>query len=149
MALVRWQPREVFNVANDFDRLFEGMWGSGPAPEQARTTWWPSIDISETDEEIAVVAEVPGMKAEDLKVTVANGVLTIEGEKKEEKQEPQEKQPKVFRIERTYGAFRRAFRLPTAVNADKISASYKDGVLKLSIPKAETAKTRQIEVKAS
>ena len=125
------------------DRFFENFSGDAPA---ARSTWYPSVDISESDEGIAVVAEIPGMKAEDIQVTVANGVLTIEGEKKEVREETQKQ---VHRVERTYGSFRRAFRLSTAVNADKISASYKDGVLSLSLPKAEAAKTKQIEVKAS
>jgi len=143
MALVRWQPREVFRFRRDFDRLFENFRSDAPA---APSTWYPSVDISESDDGIAVAAEIPGMKAEDISVSVANGVLTIAGEKKEEKEE---KDKQVHRLERTYGSFRRSFRLPTAVNADNISASYQDGVLHLSLPKAETAKTRQIEIKAS
>lgn len=143
MALVRWQPREVFGFGREMDRLFDNSWGDTAA---ARSTWYPSVDISESEEAIAVAAEIPGMKAEDIQVTVADGVLTIEGEKKEVKEETEKH---VHRIERTYGSFRRAFRLSTAVDADKISASYKDGVLSLSLPKVETAKTRQIEVKTN
>ena len=143
MALVRWQPRNASGIGPDMDRIFDNFWGNGGSLPAA---WNPRVDISETDEQIAVAAELPGMTSDDIKVTVANGILTIEGEKKEEKDET-EKQ--THRIERRYGAFKRSFRLPSAVNADTIAASYKEGVLKLSLPKAETAKTRQIEIVAS
>lgn len=143
MALVRWQPRDVFGFGREMDNFFGTT--CGPAAT-ARSAWYPSVDISESEEAVSVVAEIPGMKAEDIKVTVADGVLTIEGEKKEVKEETQKQ---VHRVERTYGTFSRAFRLSTAVDADKITASYRDGVLSLSLPKADAAKAKQIEVKAS
>ena len=144
MALVRWQPRNTFSCGRDMDRVFESFWGQGDKLPAAYT---PRVDISEAGEEIAVVAELPGMTADDINITVANGILTIEGEKKEEEKTETERQ--VYRVERRYGAFKRTFRLPSAINADSMAATYRDGVLRLSLPKAEAAKTRQIEVVAS
>ena len=153
MALVRWQPRSARSCGRDMDRVLDSFWSNGGVFDNTwgkggslPTAWNPSVDISETDENIAVAAELPGMTKEDIKVTVANGILTIEGEKKEENEET-EKQAR--RVERRYGAFKRSFRLPSAVNADSIAATYRDGVLKLSLPKAETAKTREIEIATS
>ena len=142
MALVRWQPRQACGFGTDFDRFFDSVWGSAAS---APSTWYPSVDISEGDEEIAVTAEIPGLKAEDIKVSVTDNVLTIEGEKKEEKREDQKQ---VHRVERTYGSFRRAFRLSSAVDPDRITASYRDGVLSLSLTKAEAARKKEIEIKS-
>ena len=142
MALVRWQPRSTFGFGREMDSFF-GNACSPAASSQATSTWYPSVDISESEEAIAVAAEIPGLKAEDIKVSVTNGVLSIEGEKKEEKREDQKQ---VHRVERTYGAFRRAFRLSSAVDTDGITAPYSDGVLNLSLPKAETAKTKEIQI---
>ncbi len=145
MALVRWQPRDAFNFGCEMDSFFGDV--CSPAnTAQATSTWYPSVDISESDEAVVVAAEIPGIRAEDIKVTVVDRVLTIEGEKKEEKREDQKQ---THRVERTYGSFRRAFRLASAVDADQISASYRDGVLNLSLPKAEAAKPRQIEIETS
>ena len=142
MALVRWQPRQACGFGTDFDRFFDNVWENATP---SRSAWYPSVDISEGEEAIAVTAEIPGLKAEDIKVSVTNNVLTIEGEKKEEKREDQKQ---VHRVERTYGSFRRAFRLSSAVDPDRITASYRDGVLSLSLAKAETAKKREIEIKS-
>jgi len=139
MALVRWQPRQTCGFGTDFDRFFDTAWGN----RAGESTWYPSVDISESEEAVAVAAELPGLKAEDIKVTVTDGILTIAGEKKEEKREDENK---VHRVERTYGSFKRAFRLSTAVDADKITASFRDGVLNLSLPKVEQAKTKEIQI---
>ena len=153
MALVRWQPRTARSSGCDMDRVFDGFWSKGGVFDSIwgnggtlPAAWNPSIDISETDEEIAVAAELPGMSSDDITVTVTDGILTIEGEKKEESEESEKA---ARRVERRYGSFKRSFRLSSDVEADSIGAAYKDGVLKLSIPKAEKAKPRQIEVVAS
>jgi len=146
MALVQWQPRQaICRPTPRMDSLFESFWGlgGGDASEQA---WSPRVDISETDSEVLISSELPGIKAEDVKITVADGVVTIEGEKKEE-QETEGREAR--RVERVYGSFRRSFQLPTAVNADEITATYGDGVLVVNLPKEEAAKARQIEVKTS
>jgi len=104
----------------------------------------PVIDISETEKEYMVTGEIPGVDAKDLDVTLTDGILTIKGEKK---QENEEKQENYHRIERRYGSFERSFRIPEKVKTDKLDATYKDGVFKLSLPKAEVVEAKKIEVK--
>ena len=142
MALIRWQPNEAF----DLNRVFDSFSGASTTGKRFQTAWAPSVDVSETDEEVVVSAELPGLKPEDVSVTVADGSLTIAGEKKRES-ETEEKHRR--RVERSYGAFSRSFQLPGKVEAEAISASYGDGVLVVTLPKAENARTKQIEVKAS
>jgi HSP20 family protein len=107
-------------------------------------TLMPAIDISETEKEYVVTGEIPGVDAKDLDVTLTDGILTIKGEKK---QENEEKEENYHRIERHYGSFERSFRIPEKVKTDKLDATYKDGVFKLSLPKAEVAEAKKIEVK--
>lgn len=106
--------------------------------------WSPPVDIDEDDKEYTLKAELPGMKKEEIKVTVEAGVLSIAGERKVEKEE---KHKKYHRIERSYGAFTRSFTLPEGVSSDKLSAEFKDGVLKVHLPKDEKAKATPVEVK--
>jgi HSP20 family protein len=106
--------------------------------------WTPSVDISETDGEYQIKAEIPDVKKEDVKVTLEDGVLTIQGERKHEKEE---KGKKYHRIERSYGSFVRTFSLPDVIDEDKVKAEFKEGVLNLSLPKSEKAKPKAIEVK--
>ncbi|HUU85169.1 MAG TPA: Hsp20/alpha crystallin family protein [Phycisphaerae bacterium] len=106
--------------------------------------WAPRVDIAETDKAFEIKAEIPEVHKEDVKVTVHNGVLTIQGERK---QETEETGKKFHRVERFYGSFTRSFTLPDNVDETKISASFKDGVLNLQIQKTEEAKPKSIEVK--
>jgi HSP20 family protein len=103
----------------------------------------PAFDIAETEKSYTITGEIPGIEAKDLKVTLTDGILSIAGEKKREEEEKDEH---YHRIEREYGSFSRGFRLPENATADKIKANYKDGVLKITLPKTET-KTQKIEVK--
>ena len=105
--------------------------------------WVPAFDISENDKEYVVTAEVPGMDAKDLDVSLSDGILTVKGEKKQEKEDKGEN---YHRVERSYGSFHRSFRIPGKVKAEKVDASYKDGGLKLTLPKAETSEAKRIEV---
>ena len=105
--------------------------------------WMPVVDIEETDDAYLIKAELPGVKKEDVKVTIEEGVLTIQGEKKYEKKKKDKKQ---LRVERAYGSFIRSFTLPNNVKNDEIKAKYKDGVLTLTIPKTEEAKPKQLEI---
>lgn len=107
-------------------------------------TWLPDLDISETDKEIIVRAEVPGIEKDDIDITLTDGLLTIQGEKKHE---DEEKNEDYHRVERRYGSFARTLRLPSEVGHDQIDANYKDGVLKLVIPKPEKAEAKKIEIK--
>jgi HSP20 family protein len=106
--------------------------------------WTPTVDISESEAEYAIKAELPEVKKEDVKVTVEDGVLTIQGDRKQEKEE---KGKKYHRIERSYGRFVRSFTLPDTVDESKVKAEYTDGVLHLHLPKSEKAKPKQIDVK--
>jgi HSP20 family protein len=106
--------------------------------------WSPRVDISETDNEFVVKAEIPEVKKEDVKVSVDNGVLTIQGERKQEKEE---KGKKFHRVERYYGSFVRSFTLPDNVDETKVKATFKDGMLSLQIPKTAETKPKAIEVK--
>ena len=115
-----------------------------PGLTSAYGGWWPSIDVSEQDDRISVKAELPGVKSEDVEVSVHDGMLTIEGEKKEECDDKGEGH---YHCERRYGAFRRDIQLPSGVDTDKVEATCRDGVLTVTVPKTEQAKARRIEVK--
>lgn len=143
MALIRWQPAELTDLRRDLDRVFDTFWtgsdGNAPTPR----SWSPAVDISETPDAYLVTAEVPGVEKENVHVTVLENRLFIKGEKHQESREEKEN---THRTERVYGAFSRSFDLPRAVDAEKISASYKDGILRIAVPKAEDAKPKQIEI---
>jgi len=131
--------REVGRV---FDSLFTDIDGDG----NIVTQWIPRADVSERGDAYVIKAELPGVSKDDVKITLDENVLTVKGEKKQEKEE---KDRNYHRVERSYGSFERSFRLPTSVKSDKIDAMYKDGVLTITLPKAEEAKPKEIEVKVS
>ncbi len=106
--------------------------------------FFPSVDISETPQEYVIRAEIPGMKKEDTKLSIHNNVLTLSGEKKSE---ARHEDKKYHRVESYYGSFQRSFVLPDAIKADKVSATFKDGVLSVTVPKAEEAKEKTVEIK--
>lgn len=151
MSLIRWDPfRELEDVSERLNRMFQ-------RPMLARTTeagrerltvpdWAPAVDIVETPEEFVLKADLPEIKKEEVKVTVENGVLAIEGERKQEKEE---KGRRYHRIERSYGTFLRTFAIPDNVDETKVRAEFKDGILSLRLPKAEKAKPKAIDVKVA
>ena len=108
------------------------------------TEWSPLVDITEDDKEYLVKAEIPEMKKEDIKINIHDDVLTVSGDRKYEKEE---KGKKFHRVERAYGSFMRSFALPENADGSKISAEYKDGMLKIHLPKSEQAKKKTVEVK--
>jgi len=108
--------------------------------------WSPLVDIEESEKEYLIKAEIPEMKKEDVKIAVQDDILSISGERKSEKEE---KGKKYHRVERSYGSFLRSFTLPDDADGTKITAEYKDGVLRLHLPKSEQAKPKAIEVKVS
>jgi HSP20 family protein len=146
MTLVRWDPfRELEDMSDRLNRMI-----SRPALPRTNgketmvvADWVPSVDVSETDGDYQIKAEIPDVKKEDVKVTVEDGVLTIQGERKQEKEE---KGKKYHRVERSYGSFVRSFTLPDLVDEEKVKAEFKDGVLNLHLPKSEKAKPKAIEV---
>lgn len=143
--LTPWRPfREMTSVRKDMDKIWDRFFGEWPSAEPFRGEWAPSLDVSETKDDIVVKAELPGMDAKDIDISLANDVLTIRGEKK---QEEEEKDENYHRVERSYGAFSRSVRLPRDVRSDKIKASHKNGVLRITLPKSEEAKSKEIKIK--
>lgn len=137
-----WSP--VSNLRDHLNRLFDLSFPSRAA--ESFGDWAPALDAYEDKDKYVVSIELPGLKKEDINVTVHDGVLTVAGERKSERNA---KEGTLHRTERYYGRFTRSVTLPTAVQADKVSAAYKDGVLTVEVPKAEEAKPKQIEVKIS
>jgi len=147
MRLTRWEP---FRSSDDFFRMtmpsLFGRWPQLPAEEGEAYEWAPVADIMETDDEYLVRAELPGVKREDVKVSLEEGTLTIEGERKQEKEE---KGRRMHRIERFYGSFCRRFNLPDDADATLVRAETKDGVLNVHIPKSKVIKPKAIEIKVN
>lgn len=117
-----------------------------PRTEDAFGAWAPPVDIFERQDHLVLRAEVPGVRKDDMDIRIENGVLTLHGERK---QETEVKEESAHRMERVYGAFTRSFSLPTTVDASKVTATYKDGVLEVTVPKIETAKPKQVEIKVA
>ncbi len=148
MTLVRWDPfRELEEMSDRLNRMVSrpALPRTNGNGKEAMTVadWVPSVDVSETEGEYQIKAELPEVKKEDVKVTVEDGVLTIQGERKHEKEE---KGKKYHRVERSYGSFVRSFTLPDLVDEEKVKAEFKDGVLNVQLPKSEKAKPKAIEV---
>jgi HSP20 family protein len=150
--LTTWKPFRELAPFRDFDRMRQDMdrfWGSfferGISRRRGEMDdWLPSLDVAETKNEVVVKAEVPGMDPKDLDISLSDGILTIKGEKKREKEEKEED---YHLIERSYGSFVRSVQLPAKVRSDKIQASYKNGVLSITLPKAEEAKKKEVKIK--
>ncbi len=143
MAMLRWEPfREMENALRRFSPLY--MPDGGTIREEATTrTWVPLANISEKDREYLIRLELPDVKKEDLKIAVADGIITISGERKMELEDQMES---VIRVESIYGAFTRSFVLPENVDVKGIRAEAKDGVLQVHIPKAETKKPEPVAI---
>ena len=148
MDLVQWKPfREVSRLRNEMDRLWEDYFGSGRrALRPLEDAWMPAVDVSETGDKITVKAEIPGMEAKDIEISMVGDTLTIKGEKKAEREEKEEN---YHMVERSYGTFCRAMKLPAPVDPDKVEATYKNGLLTMVLPKKEEVKPKAIEIKAS
>jgi HSP20 family protein len=146
MNIVKWNPfHELEEMQTRLNRML-GEPGARFDEPFAFTEWAPAVDIQETDVEFAVKTDLPEVKKEDVKVQLADGVLTIEGERKKEKDE---KGKKFHRIERQYGQFIRRFALPTEVDAANVKADFKDGVLNVHLPKAQNGKPKSVEIKVA
>ena len=146
MTLVRFNPNHhLTDVRSNLDNLFHNFFdqGMGRWPENSLSVV-PAVNLEETEDSFKLSAELPGIAKEDISISLENNVLCIKGEKKSETEEDNES---FHRTERSYGKFQRAFELPGIVDRNKIEANYKDGVLSVSVPKAEEAKPKQIEIK--
>jgi HSP20 family protein len=146
MALIRWDPfREMSALQERMNRLMSDYRTRAPWAEEemAQGNWVPPVDIYETKESIVLNVELPGVVKENITLEVKDSTLTLKGEKKLEKDVKEES---YHRMERTYGSFMRAFTLPSTVQQEKVKARFKDGVLEVTIPKAEEAKPKQVKV---
>lgn len=130
----------VFGLRREIDRLFEDAFTRDGA------SWTPAVDITETESDLRVELELPGLKPEDVEITAENGVLTIRGEKRGERKE--DEQSRYHVVERTYGSFMRTFQLPQGVDEDQIAAEFDNGILSLRIPKAALPQPRRIQINA-
>jgi HSP20 family protein len=152
MSLIRWNPTrdlatfpsDIFTMQREMNKMFDNFFRGGDEPGLLNGNWMPAVDVAEGDNDYVVKIELPGVNKDDVKITLESNILTIRGEKKAEKET---KEKNYHRIERSYGSFQRSFTLPTSVKNDKIDAEYKDGILSITLPKAEEAKPKQIEVK--
>lgn len=145
MAIKKWNPfNEMMALHNQIDRLFNDLFERTSRGEIDYGTWIPPVDLREEGDKLVLEMELPGLKKEDVDISIENNVLTIKGERKFEKEEKKEN---YHRIERSYGKFSRSFSLPATIKADAIDASLKDGVLVLTLPYAEEAKPKKITIK--
>ncbi len=151
MTLVKFQPhfdKRIKKFFEDFDAPFWGNWNwsRGLGIDFNSSVFTPRVDVTEDNENLYFEADIPGVEKNDVKVSVVGDVLTISGEKKKESRDEKKN---YYRIERTSGSFSRSFTLPAEIHTDKISAEFKDGVLRITLPKTEEAKVveKQIEIK--
>lgn len=150
--LTTWKPFRGLAPFKDFETMrtqMDRLWDSFHEGRARRRLdeeleWLPSIDVAETKNDIVVKAEVPGMDPKDIDISLSDGTLTIKGEKKQEREEKEED---YHLVERSYGTFTRSVQLPKQVKHDHVSASYKNGILKVILPKSEEAKTKSVKIK--
>lgn len=137
--------REFERMRREMDRLWDSFFEGGVRRRTEEAgEWFPALDVAETKNEIVLKAEIPGLDPKDIDISLGEGILTIKGEKKQEKEEKEEN---YHLIERSYGSFCRSVRLPKEVKHDKVNASFKNGVLKIVLPKSEEAKKKEVKIK--
>ena len=145
-GLIRWTP-EADLMRRPMDRVFNEMlrelWGGVASEGVSNRAWSPAVDIQESADALMITVELPGLKPEEVEITVENQVLTLAGERKFERDAKGET---LHRVERAYGAFSRSFTLPTTVAADKVEAKFDLGLLTITLPKAEASKPRKVKV---
>lgn len=141
----RWNPTSTWLAERDPFRLMEGFFNgeAGRGEELSNRPWRPAVDIRETGDAYVLSAELPGLDKEDVNITMENNVLKLTGERRFEKEVAEEE---LHRVERAYGTFSRAFSLPTRVDPERIEASFRDGILTVTVPKAAEARPRKIEI---
>ena len=152
MSIIRYQSPETLtwtgldrwnNLRDELDSLFEmPFWSNFGRQSQLFSGWSPALDLYQNNDNVIARVELPGMRKEDIEISLQDGTLTISGERKSESGEGE----KAERSERYVGKFRRSVTLPARVDANKVSATYKDGILTVTMPKAEDAKPRQIQI---
>ncbi len=152
MKVTKWNPfQEMALLSENLNRMFNRLFDEGFltsrrsifSDELSQGVWSPDVDIYETKDSIVVKADIPGVEKDKVKVEIKDNILTIRGERKEERET---KEHNVYRMERHYGEFVRSFALPQKVDASKIKAKYKDGILEITLPKPEEVKGKEIKV---
>lgn len=143
MTLVRWRPTDIMGIQNEIDRVFDSFFQGGRYVPTREMVWAPAVDLRENENEFTLVAELPGVQKEDVRISLTDNVLSIRGEKKAEQEVKNENW---HQVERSYGKFERHFHLTSPVNAGGIKARYADGILTVTLPKAEEAKPREIKI---
>jgi HSP20 family protein len=145
-SVIRWDPfRNLSSLQDQMNRLFESNF-RGQTDESALTTWAPSVDIYETENELVLKADLPDVPEKDIDIHVENNMLTVRGERKFEQKVKEEN---YLRVERAYGSFSRSFSLPNTVDTDAIRAEYKNGVLTVIMPKRAESKPKQVKISTS
>ncbi|MCU0844317.1 MAG: Hsp20/alpha crystallin family protein [Spirochaetes bacterium] len=136
----------VDSFRKEINQLFNDFFAIGPS-SLSESGWMPTVDVEEDDKEVRIRAEIPGIEEKDLSVTLENDMLTIAGEKKEEKKDEKKEENRRYVIsERRFGSFHRTIRLPEGVDREKIDASFKNGVLKIAIPRKETPEAKRVKI---
>ncbi|HYX26667.1 MAG TPA: Hsp20/alpha crystallin family protein [Thermoanaerobaculia bacterium] len=141
--VTRWNPTVAYLNREPFARLFDSFFGDLPNEDVSSRSWVPPVDIQETEDGYRLQAELPGLTKDDVQITLENNVLRLSGERKFEKDVQKEGYQ---RIERTYGSFARSFALPQQVNGEGVQAAFENGLLTITVPKADQAKPRKIAI---
>ena len=149
MTLVRWEPKTSLSPWRDFfhanrmNRWFDGFFDGNGDEDATMIRWRPAVDIEESENEFTVAAELPGMTKDDIELTIKDNILTLKGEKKTQ---TEKKDGEVYLSERCFGSFQRSFNLSNGVDAGKVKAEFKDGILTIHLPKVEEAKPKTVEI---
>lgn len=146
MALVRWEPaREVDSLESEVNRVFDAFFGQGERTGSRARRWVPAMDLVETDDNLVLRADLPGLDRDDVSIEIKDGALTVSGERKAEHEEKAEG---YYRVERSFGSFLRSMTLPQGVEADGVAAEFDNGVLEVRIPKPAERKPHRVEIGA-
>jgi HSP20 family protein len=137
----RWEPFRVSDIQTEVNRLFDNLIGR-PTSVSGRT-WAPAVDMYATKDDLVITLELPGVSEKDVSVSITGDLLTVKGERRFENQV---KEQDLLHVERTYGKFERVIQLPMAVQADRVKATYREGVLEIKLPKAEELKPKEIKI---
>jgi HSP20 family protein len=143
-SLERWEPYRMSDIQTEVNRLFDTFFGRpAPSATHAARTWAPFVDMQETKDDLVLRLDLPGISEKDVTVSIMGDLLTVRGERRAEHEGEGQN---YLHVERVYGKFERAVQLPMAVQADKVRASYRDGVLEIKLPKTEEVKPREIKI---
>jgi HSP20 family protein len=147
MAIIRWDPfRDMVTLREKMNRMFEDIFSqrSGEGKEMVTCSWAPAVDIFETEKELVLSAEIPGIDEKDIEIKVEDNTLSLRGARKFEKETKEEN---YHRLERSYGSFFRAFTLPNSIDPERIQASHENGVLKITMPKRQERQPRKVRIR--